>query len=232
MSYALFSVAITGYIVYLLAFGGASEATSAVDRVVATVVGGLLALVAYSAWPAWAHPHVADDLAELIDAQRRYVVAVLHGYAEAAADDRAIRAAQAAAWRARANAQASVDQMAGEPVTPRALTVRRAAGILAATRRLGIAALTLRARVARISGAPHELIERFIDDLDAALCAIVAALHDGSTAPALPPLRADQIALERAFDESGDLAVEVLVSETDLMVDSIDTIAEILARRV
>jgi hypothetical protein len=108
--------------------------------------------------------------------------------------------------------------------------VRSAAGILAATRRLGIAALSLHARVARISGAPHELIERFAGDVDAALGAIVAALHDGTTAPALPPLRAHQIALERSLDEGGDPAVEVLVSETDLVVDGIDTIAAVLSR--
>jgi uncharacterized membrane protein YccC len=232
VSYALFSVAITGYIVYMLAVGGAAEHASAVDRVVATLFGGFLALVAYSVWPAWAHPRVADDIAELIDAQRRYVVAVLHRFAEAAPDERAIRAAQVAAWRARSNAEGSVDQMAGEPVRPSGLTVRSASGMLAATRRLGIAALTLRARVARISGAPHELIERFIADLDVALRAIVEALRSSQAPAPLPPLRADQVELKRALDEQHDPAVEVLVSETDLIVDSVDTMAAILSRGV
>jgi uncharacterized membrane protein YccC len=231
VSYALFSVAITGYIVYLLALGGAPEHTSALDRVVATLFGGVLALVAYTVWPAWAHPRVADDLADLIDAQRRYVVAVLRGYAQAVPDERAIRAAQVSAWRARSNAEGSADQMAREPVRPSGLTVREAAGILAATRRLGIAALTLRARIARIAGAPHELIERFAGDLDTALRTIANALRSGETPAELPPLRADQIALKRALDESGDPAVEVLVSETDLIVDSVETIAGIISRR-
>jgi hypothetical protein len=101
---------------------------------------------------------------------------------------------------------------------------------LAATRRIGIAALTLHARVARIAGAPHALIERFVRDLEAALRALVAAVRDGEPPAALPPLRADLMALQRALQERGDPAVEVLVSETDLIVDSVETIAAIVAR--
>jgi uncharacterized membrane protein YccC len=231
VSYALFSVAITGYVVYMLAFGGAAEHTSAFDRVVATALGGTLALLAYAVWPAWSRARVADDLADLIDAQRRYVGIVLLAFAEPAFDENAIRNAQIAAWRARSNAEASVDQMAGEPVRPRGVTLRTAAGILAATRRLGIATLTLRARIARIAGAPHEQIERLAGDLDVALLAIVESLHAGEPPAPLPPLRNDQIELKRMLDEQRDPAVEVLVSETDLIVDSVNTVAAILARR-
>ncbi len=230
VSYALYSGAITGYVVYLLAFGGAPEHASAFDRVAATALGGMLALVAYTVWPAWSHARIADDLAELIDAQRRYLGLVLRAYAEPGIDDDAIRAAQVGAWRARANAEASVDQMAGEPARPRGLTLRTAVGILAATRRLGIATLTLRARVARVSGAPHEQIERLAGDLDVALLTIVGALHNGERPGPLPPLRDDQVALQRTLDAGGDPAVEVLVSETDLIVDSVNSIAAILAR--
>lgn len=230
VSYALFSVAITGYVVYLLAFGGAPEDASALDRVTATVLGGTLALVAYTVWPAWSRARVADDIADLIEAQRRYLGLVLLAYAEPAFDDAAIRAAQIGSWRARSNAEASVDQMAGEPVLPREISLRTAAGILAATRRLGIATLTLRARVARITGAPHEHIERLVSDLDAALLATVKSLHGGDPPGPLPPLRQDQIALKRILDERGDPAVEVLISETDLIVDSVHTMAAILAR--
>jgi uncharacterized membrane protein YccC len=230
VSYALFSVAITGYIVYLLALGGAPEYASAVDRVVATLLGGLLALVAYAVWPAWTHTRVADDLADLIDAQRRYLRTVLLAFVAAEPDEAAIRAAQAVVWRARSNANAAVDQMAAEPARPRGLTLRSVAGILAATRRIGIAALTLHARVARIAGAPHELIERFVRDLEAALRALVDALHNGEPPADLPPLRSDLAALKRALQERGDPAVEVLVSETDLIVDSLETIAAIVAR--
>jgi uncharacterized membrane protein YccC len=230
VSYAIFSAAITGYIVYLLAFGGAPEHMSAFDRVVATVIGGLLALVAYGAWPAWTHSRVGDDLADLIDAQRRYIGQVLLGFAEESSDEKKIRAAQVAVWRARSNAQASVDQMAGEPVRPRGVTLGKARGILSATRRLGIAALTLHARVVRIAGAPHALIDRFAGDLDVALHALVHALRSGEAPMNLPPLRADQVALRRALNEQGDPAVEVVVAETDLIVSGVEKVASILAR--
>jgi hypothetical protein len=120
--------------------------------------------------------------------------------------------------------------MMAEPVRPRGIGARDAAGILAATRRLGIAGLTLHARVTRISGATHELIEGFAGDLDVALRALVEALHAGNAAAPLPPLRDDYVALQRALDERGDPAVQVLVSESDLIVDAVNTMAAITAR--
>jgi len=231
VNYALYSVAITGYVVYLLAFGGSPEHTAALDRVAATALGGLLALVAYGAWPVWTRTRVADDLADLVDTLRRYLRIVLAAFAEPSFDEAAIRAAQVSAWRARANAEVSVDQMAGEPVSPRRISLRSATGILAATQRLGIAAFTLRARVGRVAGAPHEQIERLAGDLDVALLALVESLHGGEPPSPLPPLRNEQIELKRILDEQRDPAVEVLVSETDLIVDSVNTLAAILARR-
>jgi uncharacterized membrane protein YccC len=229
-SYALFSLAITGYVVYLLAFGGAPEHTAAFDRVVATALGGTLALLAYVAWPTWSRTHVGDDLADLVDAQRRYVGAVLLAFAEPNVDQAAIRAAQIAAWRARSNAELAVDQMVDEPVRPRGISVRTALGILAATRRFGIAGLTLRGRIARTPGSPHAVIERFVADLDATLRAIVDALRTGEFGGTLPPLRNDQIALQRNLDEQRDPALEILGSETDLIVDSVNSMSAILAR--
>jgi hypothetical protein len=154
----------------------------------------------------------------------------LRAFVEPATDDGAVRAAQSAVWRARTNAEAAVDQMAGEPVRPHAIDVRTAHGILAATRRLGIAGLTLRARIARVDGAPHAIVERFTRDLDGALRAIVAAQRAGEPPAPLPPLRNDQIALKRILDERRDPVVEVLVSETDLIVDSVNALAALLRR--
>jgi hypothetical protein len=91
--------------------------------------------------------------------------------------------------------------------------------------------LTLRARIARTTGAPHELIERFVVDLDAALRAIVESLRSGKPPGPLPPLRDDQLALRARLDERADPAIEVLASETDLIVDSVNVMAEILARQ-
>lgn len=200
---------------------------------VATLIGGLLALVAYAAWPAWTHGRVGDDLAELVDALRRYLGRVLSAFVDdAAADETALRALQRAVWRARSNAEASVDQMAGEPVRPRGIGARDAASVLAETRRLGVAGLTLHARVTRVAGATHELIETFAADLDIALRALAAALRDGNAPAPLPPLRDDYEALQRALDERGDPAVQVLVSESDLIVDTVNTIAAIELRQI
>jgi uncharacterized membrane protein YccC len=231
VSYALFSAMITGYVVFLLALGGAPEHASAFDRVVATLIGGALALIAYAAWPAWTHVHVADDLAALIDAQREHAGLVLRAFVEPLLDVPALRAAQVRAWRARAGAETAVEQMAAEPVRPRTISLRRAVGVLAASQRFGLAILTLRARVARVGGAPHAIVERFARDLDVALRAIASALRSGEAPGRLPPLRDDQIALKRILDERRDPVVAVLVSQTDLIVDSTNTMAAVLAVR-
>ena len=144
---------------------------------------------------------------------------------------RRIRAAQVRVWRARTNAEAAIDQMAGEPSRPRAISLRRALGVLAASQRLGIATLTLRARIARVSGAPHAIIERFAADLDTALAAIAGALRAGEGPLRLPPLRNDQIALKHLLDAGPDPAVEVLVTETDLIVDSTNMLAGLAGAR-
>ena len=90
--------------------------------------------------------------------------------------------------------------------------------------------MTLRARIARIAVAADAPAGRFVADVDAALQIIVAALRSGGRPGALPPLRNDQIALRNSLERRRDPAVEVLVSETDLIVDSVNTMAAVLAR--
>ena len=81
-----------------------------------------------------------------------------------------------------------------------------------------------------LPGAPHAIIERFVDDLDTTLRGIVAALRTGEPPVPMPRLRNDQIALQRNLDERRDPALEILGSETDLIVDSVNTMSAILTR--
>jgi uncharacterized membrane protein YccC len=50
-SYALFSVAITAYIVFMMSFIGLPEMSVLVNRLIATFAGGSLALLVYALWP-------------------------------------------------------------------------------------------------------------------------------------------------------------------------------------
>ena len=234
VNYGVYSATITAYVVFLLALAGSPEHEAALDRVGATVLGGALAVAVYALWPTWSRSRVPLELAELLDAQRRYATGLLRAFLAAdQADLEAIHAAQVAAWLARSNAEASVDAMVSEPVRPKAVTARAALAILAASRRLGVAALTLRARLERSTRLPDRArpaLEVLADRLDAALETVAGALRRQGDPLPLPPLREAQIALKRALDLQPDAQLGALVSETDLMVDAVNTMAEVLHR--
>jgi uncharacterized membrane protein YccC len=232
VSYAVFSAAITGYVVYLLAFGGSPEHAAATDRVLATIAGGVLALLAYVVWPTWARERVADDLAALLRAQARFGSLVMRAFLDPARPDvAAMYDAQLQSRRARSNAEASIDQMKGEPVRVREISLAAAQGVLAASRRIGVASLALRARLDDREPVPRAPLETLIADVDTAMASVAGALAQRTHVPPLPPIRDDQDALARALSAggSGDQG-HVLASETDLYVDSIDVIADIVGR--
>ncbi|HYZ16192.1 MAG TPA: FUSC family protein [Candidatus Acidoferrum sp.] len=231
VNYGVFTIAITLYVVFLLALGGAPEHRAAADRVLATLLGGTLALLMYVVWPTWSRERVATELAELLDAQRRLASLVLRAYlSPQQVPERMIRHAQLEAWLARSNAEATIDRMATEPVRPRAITLRAALGLLAASRRYGIASLTLQSRLGRSVDVAQLAIEKLIDELDTSMRAIGRALRDDTDLETLPRLRDAQAALKRAYDETPESSLAALVSETDLLVDSVEMMAGILHR--
>jgi uncharacterized membrane protein YccC len=236
VSYGLFSATITGYVVFLLAFGGSPEETAAYDRVLATAIGGVLALVLFVVWPAWSRTRVAGDIARLIDTQQRYLLLVLRMYVDPATrDDRAIRDAATSSRLARSNAETSVELMAAEPVRPRDLSVRAARALLAETRRSGVAGLVLYARATRAARLPPPAaallatLSAHIEEAGKRLTESVRSADAG--APDFPPLRADQVALTQTLEHVPHSDFDVLISETDLIVDSLNSSAAILARR-
>jgi uncharacterized membrane protein YccC len=230
-NYALFTTAVTGYVIFLLAFGGLPEHTAMIDRIEATLAGGALALCAYAFWPTWEREIVAARLAGLIEAQRAYSRLLFGAFLEPrATDERRLHDAQLVAWRARSNAEASVDRMLNEPVAPTALTVRAALGMLAASKRLGLATLTLSARLPDPQTRPRTDLREFADGLERSLGEIATALRERRAPDALAPLREIQLAFVERVTDAADPRARALVSETDLMVDSTNTMADVLLR--
>jgi len=230
-NYALFSLNITAYVVFLLAFGGAAAHTAVFDRLWASLLGGALALLAYVVWPAWERERVSVELALLLEKDRAYGALVLDAYRDPhGRNDRAILAAQLAVRLARTNAETSVDRILAEPVQTRTIRVRAALGILAATRRFGLAVLTLQSRLPRAHpvGVPELRILR--DAVDASLTQLATALRERFEPAPLPALRDMQIQLKTALEGTAAAHDGMLVSETDLIVDSVKTIADLLHR--
>jgi hypothetical protein len=123
--------------------------------------------------------------------------------------------------------------MLAEPVRPRAVSVRAALGILAASRRFGIAALSLQSRLARTRPVSSRTLGILADEIDESFEILEEALRKHADPAPLPPLRDAQIELVKRLGgknapDDGD--ANLLSADTDLMVDSINTIAHVLHR--
>jgi uncharacterized membrane protein YccC len=223
-NYTVFVFCLTGYVVFLLAIAGLPERTAAVYRSEATALGGALALLIYAAWPTWEGAHVRDLLADLFDAHRRYAAALFEALIAGSKPDRTrIGFLRGAARLARSNAEASIQRMLGEPESRRSLDGDAAVGLLATTRRHGLAALALQARVEREPMAPCPELQPLADQIDQSFRTLAQALREGTLPQDLPPLRATQEQLKASTRSS-------VVDETDVTVDSLNTMGELLRK--
>jgi uncharacterized membrane protein YccC len=101
-NYGLLSLSISGLVVFLIAAAGYSPGEVVAARALNTVVGGLLALVAYTVWPTWERTQVADSFAEMIDASRVYLQEVFNRLvADAPADELRLKRGRGRMWRLR-----------------------------------------------------------------------------------------------------------------------------------
>ncbi|MFI1974342.1 FUSC family protein [Streptomyces wedmorensis] len=80
--YAASQVFVSAYVVFLLAMDGAGLTQTVRDRVLLTLVGGLLAMLAYAVYPAWETPRLRGRLADWLAAVGRYAAAVAARYAD------------------------------------------------------------------------------------------------------------------------------------------------------
>jgi uncharacterized membrane protein YccC len=221
-SYAVFTVFITGYVVFLLMLAGVPELTAVTYRIEYTAGGGLLALLLYALWPTWTGTGVRPALAGLLDSHSRYVEALLDAYADPRrADLQAIGEIRDAGRLARSNTEAIVERMLGEPPGRHAIPAPMALGLLAAIRRHALAALALHAGLERGVPSPVPDVRDLSRQMSSSLSVLAESLRSGTPPPALPPLRQTQLALNSATNG-------LVRDETDLMVDSVNTIASLL----
>lgn len=121
--YAVTQVCVAAYVVFLLGVGGSAWTQTVFERVVLTLTGGILAMLAYAVYPAWETPRLRGRLADWLVADGRYAATVVAHYAdpagtacpdvrEALLDTRAARVA----W------QEALDRATHEPVRHRGLS--------------------------------------------------------------------------------------------------------------
>ncbi|MEO6896971.1 MAG: FUSC family protein [Caldimonas sp.] len=223
-NYSAASLCITGYVVFLMTLAGIPGATAATDRIIYTVIAGGLALCAYAAWPTWASTRVRPAIAAALETQSRYMAALLAAYAPASPPDlKELDEIRASTRLARSNSEAVVERMLAEPRSRSAMTSRTAVGIVAALRRSALAALSLHAGLERDMRAAVPGVEDLALRVSSSLLALATATRARSAPPRLTALRGAPIV--EATGSNGAVR-----DETDLIVDSIETIAELLAK--
>jgi uncharacterized membrane protein YccC len=234
VNYLLYAVFLTDFVVVLLALLGLPPGPTAIARLIGTGVGTGLAILAYLLWPTWESTSAAEKLARLFAAQGTYASAELRVYTRpgGTAEARAGRL-KLAARRARIDAGASVDRLAGEPEHgPISASLARA--LISAGHRIAQALLTLGAAVAahRVAlakaaatrqdsraGSPQDPdadlqpgLDALADGVSQATGIIATALRALGTSPAepgqpalqqLPKLRPMAQALRTGADDGG-----------------------------
>ncbi len=191
-NYALFTVAITTFVVLVLSLRGLPGTTTVDVRVLDTLAGGALAMVGYLVFPTWARKRTRALLADLIEAQYGLADAILSAYDAPSERSRAaIERARTELWKTRLTVEASVDRTRHEPRRPHTIGAGRALRILAATQRFALASLALETGLDRLSAAlPRAALASFNEALRERTTDLAAALRDSRRPDRNDPLPA------------------------------------------
>jgi uncharacterized membrane protein YccC len=228
--YGIAVAALTGTVVILLSFEGVDPGAAVVDRVINTVLGCGMALLAYVVWPTWERNRAHVALSLMLDAYAAY----LHALAQPAARQ-AHRDMRSAARTARTNAQASIERMRAEPGTPPTL-LALARALFANGNRLARTAMTLEATLDDLASLPaHDSISPFVEQTSRAVHAIASALSQQRAveASAMPDLRMLQrrlVAPMHGID--APVSTNLLTRISDRLVDNVNTLAHVVNRSV
>jgi uncharacterized membrane protein YccC len=227
-NYAMFTLSVTAFIVFFVAFGGIPEYKTALQRLLASVIGATLTLGFYALWPTWERSTLPDTIADLIEADADFLRTLLACWCEPSGQDReAVRRARARARVARTNTEAAVQRALDEPAGgPPGLGTSEATGLLASLRRLADGALALEAYLDDASAPAPREAQLLAEQLDTALAELADATREQRAPRPLPPLRETQQQLSARVGATAPLA-----EETDRIVNSVVIAADVLARR-
>ena len=192
-NYALFSTAMTIFVIVALDLLGAAGHTTVANRVVDTLIGGALAIAGYVAFPSWALRRSRPLLAETVDAQRAFAVALLDAYADPLGRNRDdIATIRTRSWKIRTEVEAAIDAARAEPRRAHTISIERALDILGAIQSFSLVSMALEAGLETMPPGPAlPDIVPFRDALDRTMREIASALLE-DRAPSV----------DRALDEA------------------------------
>ena len=224
--YGVAVTALTGMVVLLLALAGEPAEPTMISRLIATVIGSLMALSAYGLWPTREREQIRPVLTRLLEAYATYV-----GTFGATSRAASRGGARQAVRVARANAEAAVARLLAEPNTPATLA-ELAQSLLTNSNRLARTAMTLDAALSPAAAAPLAALaalDSLMDQCAATLRQVATAIGKAQ-GPPLSELRARQRESARSLGTAGDASAMELVTLTDRLVDNINTLRHVVVR--
>ncbi len=237
-NYAIFSVFITMEVVFLLTFVEPQPLVTVATRALDTIIGGVLALAIYLAWPTWEHPRVLHNIANRLEALRKYFVAVMQVYANPekynAYDIDALRIGSRLA---RSNAAISAQRSQQEPETRSAHRVdpELTEGLLIAADFFAQSVLSLEAFLAD-NPARHMLpeVQPFAHTVDEALHLLVTSLDEEQPVKDFPDIKEAFATLERAIQPANVVhpGVHLVVTEAKSIARSVNTMKQLLSTKL
>jgi uncharacterized membrane protein YccC len=228
-SYLLFSLFLTAFIILMLDLLGVGAFHLAEERLGATLVGAIWALVVYVVWPTWVGTAAPEKFAALIERHGAYLGSMLDQLAHPERRNlQRLRHEQDAARRARSDAEAAAERLLREPTHP-PLTPDLVRGLMAVSARLALGLLATQTlvehQVASTGPATSARLDALTSGFRTAFGQLAAAMRTLSPPGALPPLQT----LHRALQEAGTSEPSILVV-ADALVDSVGSLAALLDR--
>lgn len=153
--YAMSQVFVAAYVVFLLGMAGEGLSQTIRDRVLLTLLGGVLAMLSYALYPAWETPRLRGRLADWLLADGRYAATVVARYADPAGPACPdVREALLATRTARIAWQEGLARATHEPVRHRGLSHAAADEAEDALAQLGRVAMLLEAHLPERDAPP------------------------------------------------------------------------------
>ncbi|WP_241267743.1 FUSC family protein [Streptomyces chrestomyceticus] len=219
------SACVAAYVVFLLGIAGAGWEQTVQERVVLTLLGGLLAMLSYALFPAWETPRLRERLAQWLEANGRYAIAVFDSYARPAERrPRQVREALLDARAARAAWEESEARAEKEPVRHRGLSLSAAASAQSALSTMGRVTMILEAHLPDKDAEPSPGAQTFTEELRESLPRAVDAVRERRDL--------DWSALRAVWEEWAAQSETrgVALRGAELLLDALDDLAEALSR--
>jgi uncharacterized membrane protein YccC len=223
-NYGIFVTALSAMVVLLIGITGVSPQEVIYARAVNTLVGGLMAMLAYILWPTWERTQAGPAFADMMENYREYFRAVVSAYGDGSLE--AINKTRVNGRRARSNAEASVDRMTTEPGMTKDRVIRLNA-ILVSSHSFVHAVMALESGLYQTTRmAPRRETNEFALLVDQTLASIADALRHNKPLPReLPDLRAAHNRILHSR-EPGSGRYTLVNIETDRITTSVNTLVE------